>query len=452
MITSKRTFGVEMECSAGNSGNVSKLRKKLGLAWRFDDDGSIRDIVPFPTEVVSPILRGTNGEKKLREACIAMKDLGFDADHLACGMHVHLGAEDYRQRDIDVVLTQEQYDLFVKNTDNVKDIKQAVYVNDDFVVNYYCLKRNPLTKRYRDIVSMWGFNSNGRIHYDSRGSYYGVTIDETVGGRKLKVLGFLPQDVVDGIKEEKSRANDLKKKILEKEEQIIQLSQGDFSEHLRLRQELDILYLQYSSSRGDSSKQKKELDLVKKGKGRYVLRVVDRERSDRLIRLLMFYLVFDDVFLSMLPCSRRDGNSYCMPLSTSFTRDEVLSCRSQEDFEKLWYKDKDEERIRYHKRDHYDNSRYHNVNFHSLFNRHGTVEIRSHGATINPNKILLWTALHQHILDAVSDGVSIDDLSGVPQDVCIEKLCYRMFDIINLPDYLRKYVMRLSSFYSDAKF
>lgn len=445
-----------MECSAGNSGNAGKLRKKLGSAWRFEDDGSIRDIVPFPTEVVSPILCGTKGEKKLREACLAMKDLGFNADHLACGMHVHMGAEDYKQKDTLIVLTQEQYTMFLKSTENVKDIKGVAYVNEDFIKGYYRLKGRPLTKRYRDIMGYIGFGmNNGELSSNERGNYFVRIVKELVGAKKIGVpiLGFVDKTTVNEVKSgNKARLKELEKKVGETAgaQPNLDSSEDSLNKYISWQKEYtdvsDEYYSLLNASRSGF------IDKITKGPGRYVLKVVDREHTNRLINLLLFYLIFDDVFLSMLPCSRRDGNSYCMPLSTSFTRDEVVKCRTQDDFEKLWYKDNSTERVQYHKRDHYDNSRYHNVNFHSLFNRHGTVEIRSHGATINPNKILLWTALHQHILDAVSTGVSRDTLESIPEGLDVEKLCYRMFDILNLPDHLRKYVMRLVSFYSDVKF
>ena len=191
MITSKRTFGVEMECSANGDGNVNRLSKIIGREWRFDDDGSIRHVVPNPTEVVSPVLAGKRGADELRKVCLAMKDLGFNADHIACGMHVHLGADEFKQKDDLIVLSESEFDSFAKNTKNVKSIVSIAYLNTSTVKAWFGLtgSKLPLTKRYRDfggemLGGRWG---SGCFSETDKDSFYTVDEDCLIGESQVRV-------------------------------------------------------------------------------------------------------------------------------------------------------------------------------------------------------------------------------------------------------------------------
>jgi len=120
--------------------------------------------------------------------------------------------------------------------------------------------------------------------------------------------------------------------------------------------------------------------------------IEEHDRIKWLKNMLYFYTQYSGVISSLVSHSRSIGNMYCQQLSDSFTLQEIEGIKNEDDFIRVWYKG---EGIG----GRYCNSRYHNVNFHSYFDRHGTVEIRSHGATIDPNKILLWVKLHQYIAD-----------------------------------------------------
>lgn len=128
------------------------------------------------------------------------------------------------------------------------------------------------------------------------------------------------------------------------------------------------------------------------------------DRSKWLRNVFYFYTKYTDVLQAMVSNSRRSGNMYCIPLSDSFELEEIEDCKNMEDIINVWYKGMGIG-------GHYDDSRYHNVNLHAFFNRHGTVEIRSHGATTDPNKILLWVRFHQYIVDKL-ETLELEDIKS----------------------------------------
>jgi hypothetical protein len=163
------------------------------------------------------------------------------------------------------------------------------------------------------------------------------------------------------------------------------------------------------------------------------------EGADRyhwLRNVFYFYTKFSDVMESIVSNSRRTGNSYCLPLGLSYDLEAIESCKTMEDIENVWYKGRG-------RGGHYDDSRYHNVNLHSYWDRHGTVEIRSHGGTTDPGKILLWVRLHQLIVDKLEDMTleQVKELGNEPKD------------FVNFLDdkLLQDYVKRLLGYYSGIK-
>ena len=128
----------------------------------------------------------------------------------------------------------------------------------------------------------------------------------------------------------------------------------------------------------------------------------ENDRTKWLTNMFYFYTLYSPVLSSMVSHSRSIGNMYCQQLSDSFTLKEIESIKTEQDFTDIWYKGRGSG-------GRYCDSRYHNVNFHSFFDRHGTVEIRSHGATTDVNKIMLWVRLHQYIADKLED-YKLEDL------------------------------------------
>lgn len=155
-----------------------------------------------------------------------------------------------------------------------------------------------------------------------------------------------------------------------------------------------------------------------------------------LRNMFFFYTKFSDVMEAIVSDSRKYGNMYCIPLGKSYDLDVIADTETTEDLSRVWYKDRQP-------RGQYDDSRYHNVNFDCFWYKHGTVEIRSHGGTLDPNKVLLWTVLHQKIADKLEDMPFEDlyDLGNTPRD---------FVNFIEDP-MLQDYVKRLLGFYSGIK-
>jgi len=150
-----------------------------------------------------------------------------------------------------------------------------------------------------------------------------------------------------------------------------------------------------------------------------------------LRNLLLFYIAFEPFLFATQPRSRREGNSYAQSLQKAFSFQDVLKISSFEDFEKYWYKKTKEREIYALKGQHYDNSRYYTVNFHSLLelSRRNTVEIRLHAGTKNATKVLNWVNLHQTILDKI--------LNGKIESSCIDR-AYNIFLLEEKIDYFFK--------------
>lgn len=156
-----------------------------------------------------------------------------------------------------------------------------------------------------------------------------------------------------------------------------------------------------------------------------------------LRNMFYFYTLYSQVMEDMVSNSRRVGNTYCIPLGFSYELSDIEKCKTIDDLKTLWYKGRNPH-------GHYDDSRYHNVNLHSYWDRHGTVEIRSHGGTIDPYKIILWTKLHQKIADKL-EVMELKDIKPKTPDL------HREFVNFVEEPILQAYVKRLVGYYSGVK-
>jgi hypothetical protein len=175
------------------------------------------------------------------------------------------------------------------------------------------------------------------------------------------------------------------------------------------------------------------------------------EKPDRfhwLRNVLYFYTKFQPVMTSMVSRSRRfdgeKGNVYCVPLDLSFDTTEIASVRNMEELRLLWYRNNPTA-------DHWDDSRYHAVNLHSFWNRHGTVEIRSHGGTVDPDKIIMWVRLHQKIVDKL-ETADLSALEVIGNGDLVSK-CRDFVSFVSDDDdeVLGEYVKRLLGYFSNIK-
>jgi len=131
-----------------------------------------------------------------------------------------------------------------------------------------------------------------------------------------------------------------------------------------------------------------------------VYKMVNRgEAYARLQKLLAIYSTFDDVFRALQPKSRR-MNTYCHSVSKLYSLEDIKNCSDYEELETMYYREQN--LVQKDKRKQggkYDQSRYSALNLHILFSKGKTIEIRYHTPTLNAEKILRWTELHQGIFD-----------------------------------------------------
>ena len=148
----------------------------------------------------------------------------------------------------------------------------------------------------------------------------------------------------------------------------------------------------------------------------------DEQHVIKLKRLIAFYVAFDDVIASMLPLERRD-NDYTIRVNQKISIEALESCETVLDIFRAWmhlWRDVDMARVRREAR---HPSRYCGLNLHAIL-KHGTIEVRYHAGTIEPHKILHWTALNQAIIDLAADTknrrCSVDKLQKAAMIVSLD--------------------------------
>lgn len=163
------------------------------------------------------------------------------------------------------------------------------------------------------------------------------------------------------------------------------------------------------------------------------------------------YTIFSDVFLSIIPHDRRENTRYCQKLIQRIAPFEIENTKCYSDLETLWFKVTDKSSIDKKKGHRYDESRYYGVNFHSLFGKNKTVEIRWHEMTLDPRQILYWTAFHQHILDMISSGgVTLDNLRGGFDYFYVSDRIDFFFELFKFPKEIEEYMKHRIEFYSKS--
>lgn len=103
-ITSDITFGIEIECIGLNTSAATQALRTAGVqcvdegydhttrsTWKVVPDGSLTGR-GGTCEVVSPILRGTDGLTEVRTVMSILRAAGAKVNE-SCGMHIHIGAE-----------------------------------------------------------------------------------------------------------------------------------------------------------------------------------------------------------------------------------------------------------------------------------------------------------------------------------------------------------------------
>lgn len=369
-ITSERTFGVELEIYDVNISKITEYAVENG--HRYGHDGSIhneRDNNDGCVELMTGILSGKEGVKSLVALMEKSKKLGAKFNG-TCGTHVHLGGGDF-------------FDKTEFKLGGLKDIQVGGQTNILFEKKLLTLMLESFGN-FGQVVH----RVIGDISY-SLGKEY--TNEYRMSTGKFSRYCVVPVDYFNELHYFVIRESTLTKMGLSQK----QMWKG---EHLTI-------------SNKTHKKNILPQDVV----------LVYKEETDKfkkLKKLFYFYTIFNNVLFSMLPKERR-SNNFCKKLSSSYSIKDIQGCNSQGELEKVWYQKETYGEVERDKQSSLQGSsgdsrnrdssvRYHSINFHSLYYKHGTVEIRMHHGTLNPDSLLLWIQLHQKIMDSVSNNTVID--------------------------------------------
>lgn len=162
-----------------------------------------------------------------------------------------------------------------------------------------------------------------------------------------------------------------------------------------------------------------------------------RDNHKKIIQLIKTYYATEDLLFSMLPPSRWNS-TYCKRLSQNWLYDSFKKKNVEAD--KAWYKTEDVRRIAEAKRSKWG-ERYYGLNVHSLFFR-GTIELRYHSGTLNPDKILKWVAINLRIFEWVMKSYDEETIKKLyDMETGYEKFRFfiKTFNLSNeLADYMEK--------------
>lgn len=388
IITDKRKFGVEIEVLSKTSEAISDLDAMISKSFGFHHDGSVKGN-GIGVEIVTPIMSGKVGEETLFDLLQKMSDLKFETNY-TCGLHVHHDATH----------------LLPTNNLRVEKMKGSLFglpIQEPYVYVqaklYSILKKMEFSDKY--ILEEIPKIKNTRIKTGTEsGIINGKKLSFTLSGEEKHLLFYNLGDYY--FVADRATAGNV-------------VGSGDISS---------------VASKND-------------------VRISINMGNFRVIRNIMyFYTAFNDVFLAMIPDERRDNNRYCKKLTDRVTPFDIERCNNLDELEKLWLKTKEPREIKMKKGDKYDESRYYGVNFHSLFAKYNTVEVRWHEGTLNPKIILYWIAIHQHILNVIESGLRIGSMSPVLNMFNLEDKIAYFFKIMGFPKHLEKYMAHRSDFFT----
>ena len=167
----------------------------------------------------------------------------------------------------------------------------------------------------------------------------------------------------------------------------------------------------------------------------------------RMKKTMLFYMVFDDVIMAMLPEYRR-GNNYAAKLSHSCSLSGITRARCIEELASTWYGTGDnKDQINKCLGEPRHHSRYYGINMHALLSpKRQTLEIRYHSPTTNPIKILRWISLHQTIMDTMQE-ISEAEILSYANSLFFEDKLAGFLKLIPLSEPTKNYMLsRIAKF------
>jgi len=411
IIRSSRKFGVEIELFHQKRKPLLRLYDMLSKDFGLDHDGSILDENgnrhPNEIEVVTPPMSGLRGEEGLKKVLEQINDKGFETNE-SCGLHVHFSADEFKNK-TEVFLNQVK-DINEKNyKPNLprfiikKDLMQYLssFCNIDTTIEIIDKYIGCMSSNRIDLAKKMGVNFSNK--------YKNIFIDEKF----------------DKINMNESKINRVFKVFSPTDDELKNAESGWFK------------FMDSEGEKGNNNR----YPTVDIAPDDFFCQVYKKDNLQNLKTLFYLYTAYQDVFLMMLPKSRREKNSKVQKLTSKFSLRDIEMLQNYDELESLWFKTSDSRQKRAMKSNKYDDSRYYGFNLHTLFGKYGTVEIRHHDGTTDINNILYWISLHQTIIDKVASGeVDIFALvNGADLFSREEKIEY-LINILNLRKGLRNYI------------
>lgn len=415
IIKSERKFGVEFEVNLGIDGQQN-LRKLLDREFGMVHDGSVNNGI----EIVSPILGGAKGERQVIKTCKALKTVEAATDD-SCGMHVHNDAADFFSKaSIQVVplanalryAVSKEYKgyRFVQLHGTVlKELKAYNAQLYDTLVNRRTLDAFTFAAWEEFVATLQSYNQIFSGNYETGRNQFILVVPRNARGTRLAINPKVKNgEDIKGYRGETC---------------MIQPEQG--YNHLVLV---------------DAGYSAEDLTvIINVGETQ-----AESASTARLKRVAAFYVAFDDVIASMLPCDRRD-NDFSKRINVRMSINDIGRCENVLDFFNLWTKTKTLYEFQQSLREQRHESRYSGINFRSLI-KHGTIEIRYHSGTIRADKTLYWVALHQRIIDIASDlnnpRFNLERLEKAAMIVDMEAKTNLFFSKLGLEDDCEEYLIK----------
>mgnify|MGYP001567710766 CR=1 FL=1 len=370
-ILSPRRFGVEFEVNLGRVGQ-NELRGLIAREFGMVHDGSVNAGI----EIVSPILGGSAGENQIIKTCKALEAVKAGADE-SCGMHVHLDAPEFYNHEKIPVYTVRQA-IKLAQTDGYKGATFSVLhrsVIQELKATDLDLYHKLINDRQLDTFSFSAWEAfarplnahnltfSGVDYVPERGRFYMLS---AVGSRGTRMPFNESLNTKEKVRDYRGEPT---------------LIVASYDHHALVDPE---------ASQNDL------VIMVNKNRAKE-----EQQLVARLKRVAAFYVAFDDIIASMLPCDRRD-NDYSKRINVRMSMVDVTRVDTLLDFFNLWTKTKSLNQFQNSLREQRHESRYYGINFRSLI-KHGTIEIRYHAGTTDAVKTLHWVVLHQKVMDIAAD-------------------------------------------------
>lgn len=341
IIKSKRTFGVEFEVCLGENKFVS-LGKELGRDASLVHDGSI----DVGIEVVTPVLKGKEGETAVHKIAQVLKNHGATIDE-SCSTHIHLGFDEVARRTFShscCFYGGEEFRRLKRSIEGRNGLLNVIPDNKLLGTN----SSDVSVKQTLPNFDLSGGNSQ-EAYFEAFNNYGIVTIYVLTRNDK----GSLPI-------------------VLREDTLTFLMEHGKFGP-LSLGDDESIIF--------DGSSSEILSIFISEGHTNKVTGIKN---------VLAFYSAYDDVLTSFVEGHRRH-NDYALRFSSRMPVQEILKAGKVGDIAKLWSGSGESFN---------SSSKYCGINLNSIA-RHGTLEIRYMQGELDPKNVLFWVALNQQIMDVM---------------------------------------------------